>query len=71
MKTNEIKELHHKPAVELRKMLSDANRELSTMLLDHQLGKLKNVRLITALRKNISQIGTILRGKELSDEKNA
>ena len=71
MKTNEKKELHHKSAVELRKLLTDTNRELSTLLLDHERGKVKNVRSITALRKNISQIGTILRGKELSDEKSA
>jgi ribosomal protein L29 len=71
MKTNEKKELHHKSIEELKKMLLDNEKELLTARLDHTRGKLKNVSSMTMLRRNIAQILTILRGKELSDEQNA
>jgi ribosomal protein L29 len=70
MKTNEKKELHHKSNEELQKMLIDNEKELFNSRLDHTRGKLKNVRSITMLRRNIAQIATILRGKELSHGKN-
>lgn len=71
MKTNDLKELHHKTVTELQKMLYDTRYELNTARLDHTRGKLKNVRNLRTLRKNIAQIATILNGKELLNDKNA
>lgn len=68
MKKNEKKELYSKSTDELRKKLFDAKAELFESKLSHTRGKLKNPRKITILRRNIAQIMTILRGKELVNE---
>lgn len=71
MKTNEKKDLHNKTIADLQKLLNDNRKDLMNTRLDHTRGKLKNVRTISKLRKNIAQIGSILRGKELTNGKNA
>ncbi len=68
MKTNEKKDLHKKSIEELGKTLGDNRRELSESRLSHSRGKLKNPRTIRSLRKNIAQIASVLRGKELANE---
>lgn len=70
MKTNLKKELHQKKIEDLRKMLDDKRHELVTSRLSHTRGKLKNPRLLRTLSDEIAQLLTILRGKELDDEKN-
>ncbi len=71
MKTNEKKELHSKTIIELKKKLVDSHSELFTNRLSHTRGKLKNPRVITVLKRNIAQIESILRGKELANEQDA
>ena len=68
MKTNEKKDLHKKSVEELGKILGDNRRELTESRLAHSRGKLKNPRTIRSLRKNIAQIASVLRGKELANE---
>jgi len=68
MKTNEKKDLHKKSVEELGKILGDNRRELTESRLSHSRGKLKNPRTIRSLRKNIAQIASVLRGKELANE---
>lgn len=71
MKTNEMKDLHNKTEADLQKLLNDNRKELTNTKLEHTRGKLKNVKTLSKLRKNIAQIATILRGKELTHGKNA
>ena len=71
MKNNELKELHLKTEKELQKMLEDRQKELVTNRLDHARGKLKNTSYLSILRKAISQIQSVLHGKELAHGKNA
>ncbi len=71
MKTNDRKELHKKTVDDLMKSLSEKQNELSESRLSHTRGKLKNPRILRALRRDIAQIASILRGKELANGKNA
>lgn len=71
MKTNERKELHHKTSEELQKMLMDARKELVTARLSHTRGKLKNPRSLMMIRRNIAQVLSVLRRKELLTNENA
>lgn len=71
MKTNDRKEMHKKSIDDLMKSLTEKQNELSESRLSHTRGKLKNPRTIRALRRDIAQISSILRGKELLNGKNA
>ena len=70
MKTNEKKDLQLKKVEELNNLLLQKRKDLAISGLSHVRGKLKNPRTLRMLRKEIAQISTILRRKELSDEKN-
>lgn len=64
MNVKDIKELHTKTVVELKKLLKDAEVELLSLKLDHKQAKLKNVRSISTRRREIAILKTILREKE-------
>ena len=64
MKTQQKKELHMKDADELVKMLADAREKLFGLTMDKMEFKLKNVKSVTMLRKEIAQIASVLHGKE-------
>ena len=64
MKKNEIKELHTRSMVELRKLLKDALATLAALKLDHEQNKLKDTRSIFHKRKEIAVLRTIMRAKE-------
>lgn len=70
MKTKDKKELFAKDITELKTMLKQAKDSLSTLRLDKATNKLKNTRSIFLKRKEIAKIATIIRGKELENEKN-
>lgn len=61
MKTREIKELQHKPPLELRKLLKEKREQLRVLRFDLAAGKVKNVSEIRAVRKDIARILTALR----------
>ena len=67
MKTKDKKELHLKSLQELRKLVMGAKDELSGLKLDKTQNKLKNTSLLSLKRKELAQMLTILRGKELAD----
>ena len=67
MKAKDKKELHLKSLQELKKLVTDAKDTLSGFKLDKTQNKLKNTSLLSLKRKEIAQMLTIIRGKELSD----
>ena len=67
MKSKDKKELHLKSIKELQKQVSDIKDELVGLVLDKTQNKLKNTSLISIKRKEIAQMLTIVRIKELSE----
>ena len=65
MKTKEKKDLHTKSLAELRTMLKNARDAAFTAKLDKSQNKLKNTRSIFLKRKEIAQILTIIKEKEI------
>ena len=55
-----IKELRRKPKAELEKMLRDSRDEMRKLRFDLASGKVKNVKAIRAIKKDIARILTIL-----------
>ena len=68
MKTKDRKELHSKNLKELNNLVIQAQDELSRLKLDKTQNKLKNTRWLFIKRKEIAQMLTIIRAKELSYE---
>lgn len=66
MKKNQLRELKAKDLKELIKMLKEERDELAKILLDLNSNKLRNVSLKKIVRKNIAQIQTLIREKELT-----
>ena len=67
MKTKDKKELHLKSLEELNKEVLDAKDALVGLKLDKTQNKLKNTSQLSIKRKEIAQILTIIREKELSE----
>lgn len=71
MKTKDKKELHLKSLKELNKLVLDAKDMVANLRLDKTQNKLKNTSLLSLKRKEIAQMLTIIRGKELSENPKA
>ena len=71
MKSRDIKELPTKSIEELHKMLAEAKKESSAAYLELAQFKAKNTKLGYNKRKEVAQILTVLRRKELSHDKSA
>ena len=71
MKTKDKKELHLKSLEDLKTLVKDAKELLSNLNLDKTQNKLKNTRQIFLKRKEIAQILTVIRGKELLEKMEA
>jgi len=67
MKTKDKKELHLKSIKELRKMAEAASDGLANLRLDKTQNKLKNTSILCNQRKEIAQMLTIIRMKELTE----
>ncbi len=67
MKTKDKKELLLKSIKELSSLVIAAKDALSDLMLDKTQNKLKNTSQLSIKRKEIAQMLTILRGKELSE----
>jgi ribosomal protein L29 len=61
MKTREIQELKNKSAAELEKMMKEGRAKLHSMQLDLVAGKVKNVSLLRALKKDIARMMTFVK----------
>ncbi len=67
MKTKEKKELHAKSIKELSRLVVEAKDALVGLRLDKKQNKLKNTSQLALKRKEIAQMLTIKRLKELSE----
>ncbi|MFA6814097.1 MAG: 50S ribosomal protein L29 [Candidatus Pacebacteria bacterium] len=65
MKSNDIKALHDKDQIELKKELSVLMKDLAGMRLLAKAGKLDSPAKLKNLRKDVARIKTVLREKEL------
>ena len=63
MKRNDVKRLHSLSVTELQSQLAQVQRALEQARQDLFLGRLKNVRLVRSLRKDIARIKTVLSAK--------
>lgn len=61
MKRKEILEMKNKAGEELKKMAADFREKLEVLSFDLESGKVKNVREIREIKKNIARILTFLR----------
>jgi large subunit ribosomal protein L29 len=61
----QAKELKNKKEAELQKMLADLREKSRSLRFDLAAGKVKNVREVREIKKDIAKILTILRQKEL------
>ncbi len=71
MKTKEKKDLRTKSAAELRTMLKNAKDAVFTARLEKSQNKLKNTRSLFLKRKEIAQILTIIKEKEIENDTSA
>ncbi len=63
MKTKEINELKNKPLAELEKFLKDSREKLRVLKFDLAAGKVKNVKDLHAVKKDIARALTFMKGK--------
>ena len=68
MKTKDKKELHLKSIRELQKQAEDAKDMLVGLVLEKTQNKLKNTSSISIKKKEVAQILTVIRMKELSEK---
>ncbi|MDI6603389.1 MAG: 50S ribosomal protein L29 [Patescibacteria group bacterium] len=59
-----LQELHQKTKTELQKLLQDNRANLRQLRFDLAAGKIKNVREIRKIKKDIARILTLLKEKE-------
>jgi ribosomal protein L29 len=71
MKSKDRKELHLKSLEDLKKLAMDAKDALSDLALDKAQNKLKNTSQLSVKRKEIAQMLTLVREKELQEEMEA
>ena len=69
MKKKEIGEFKNKPLAELEKFVRDSKEKLRTMKFDLAAGKVKNVKDLRALKKDIARALTFMKDK--ADNSNA
>ncbi|MCL5676002.1 MAG: 50S ribosomal protein L29 [Patescibacteria group bacterium] len=67
MKNNQKKELAGKNEAELSSLVKQNREELAQLVLDKNIGKLKNRRLLFHKRKDLARLLTVLRQKELAN----
>ncbi len=61
MKKKELQNFKMKPEAELRKNLNDQREKLENLSFDLAAGKVKNIREIRHVKKNVAQILTLLK----------
>lgn len=60
MKRREVQELKNKPAGELHKLLRESREKLRILKFDLAAGKVKDLRELRSLRKDIARIQTFI-----------
>ena len=64
MKKREIQELKKKPRAELQNLLEASRERLRVLRFDLAAGKVKNVKDLRALKKDVARLLTFMREKE-------
>ena len=62
MKRRDIKDLKQKSFAELEKLLREGRERLRVLRFDLAAGKVKNVKELRMLRKNLARMSTLTRG---------
>ena len=68
MKLREKKELRSKTDKELKDLLKEKDLKIQTLEIEKNQNKLKNLREIFTLRKDVARIKTFLRERELAEK---
>lgn len=68
MKKNELSQAKSETLQELRKKLKEKKQELAKVRLEISTGKIKNKRASKNLRKDIAQLLTLIREKEIREK---
>lgn len=63
MKRNDIKALASLSLVELKQKGTELRLAFAKARMDHRVGKLKNVRILSNLRHDMARVATISKGK--------
>ncbi|MBI5044931.1 MAG: 50S ribosomal protein L29 [Candidatus Levybacteria bacterium] len=71
MKLKAKQETRNMSIEELRKKVDETRKNFSKSMLDHKQFKLKNVRSLTHMRKEIAVMLTVIKEKEMQNGKNA
>jgi large subunit ribosomal protein L29 len=66
MKTNDIKQLHTMTVAELQTKLTELQKSLENTRVDLLMGKIKNVRIMSGIKKDIARVLTVISTKESS-----
>jgi large subunit ribosomal protein L29 len=67
MKTNDIKLLHTTEVKDLQTKLEELVKQLTSVRMEHMLGRLKNTQSLRFLRRDIARVQTVLKNKEISE----
>lgn len=65
MKKQDIQSLQEKSLDDLKKLVSQKKQEILKVQAEASVGKHKNVKIVWNLRRDLAQINTILRQKEI------
>lgn len=68
MKRNDLTEIKQLNTEVLKKKVIDAKKELNDLIMDKNISKLKDLKAISKKKKDIAQISTIVRQKELLEK---
>lgn len=71
MKKKDLKALRSKSANELRKMANEKRQKANKAFVEIKTGQEKNLKEVKNLRKDIAQILTVLKEKEIVEEEKA
>jgi len=68
MKSKELTKIRSESIEDLGKLVDEKRKELAISFADRKAGKEKNLKVSMGLRRDIAQIMTIIREKEISNE---
>lgn len=68
MKKNEFAQIKGLDLLQLRSKASAVKREIADLVLDKNMNKLKDLKMICKIRKDLAQVLTVIRQKQLLGE---
>lgn len=68
MKKKELQEKRNKPLQDLIKEINQKEKDLAKIRLELVSGSIKNVHTVRALRRDIAQLKTVVREKEINQK---